>query len=237
MENTGYTTLTRQTGLANEMRIIANNIANMATTGYRQEGLMFSEYVAGLDQGQSISMAAGRIGTTSLVQGTLTQTGGALDLAIEGDGFFLVETPNGPRATRSGAFSQNAAGELVNAQGFRVLDAGEAPIFVPPNAAGLHIASDGTISADGRAVGQVGVFDVPDRLALRREDGVMFTSDDPFEVVLDPSLKQGFLESSNVDPVGQIARMIEVQRAYELGQSFLETESERARTALQTLFK
>ncbi|MCH2093595.1 MAG: flagellar hook-basal body complex protein [Rhodobacteraceae bacterium] len=237
MENTGYTTLTRQTGLANEMRIIANNIANMATTGYRQEGLMFSEYVAGLDQGQSVSMAAARIGLTSMVQGTLTQTGGALDLAIEGDGFFLVETPNGPRATRSGAFSQNANGELVNAQGFRVLDPGEAPIFVPPNGTGFHIAADGTLSAEGRALGQIGVFDVPDRSSLRREDGVMFASDVPFEVVLDASLNQGFLESSNVDPVGQIARMIEVQRAYEMGQSFLETESERARTALQTLFK
>lgn len=237
MENAGYATLTRQTGLANEMRIIANNIANMATTGFRQEGMIFSEYVAGREGTTRVSMAAGRIGNTSMLQGTLTKSGGTLDLAIEGDGFFLVETPEGDRGTRAGAFAQNAAGELVTAQGYRVLDLGGAPVFVPPGGANVHIASDGTLSAGGRAVGQIGVFDVADRRALRREDGVMFASDQGFEPVENPRVLQGFLESSNVDPIGQVARMIEVQRAYEMGQSFLETESERARTAMQTLFK
>ena len=128
MENAGYTTLTRQSGLMREMRIVANNIANSATTGFRQEGLVFSEYVKSIDGASSLSMGQGNARHTSFIQGTLTQTGGTFDFAIEGDGFFLVETPAGERLTRSGAFSPNAEGDLVTMDGFRVLDAGGAPV-------------------------------------------------------------------------------------------------------------
>jgi len=84
MGSVGYTTLTRQAGLLREMETVANNIANSATTGFRQEGLMFSEYIKAVDNGPSLSMAQGNIGITSQLQGTLTATGGKLDFAIEG---------------------------------------------------------------------------------------------------------------------------------------------------------
>ncbi len=92
METASYTTLTRQSGLMREMQVIANNIANTATTGFRQEGLIFAEYVAKTDMG-SISMATAQIHDTSTLQGTLTQTGGQFDVGIQGDGFFLIQTP------------------------------------------------------------------------------------------------------------------------------------------------
>ena len=85
-----YTTLTRQSGLMREMRVIANNIANSATTGFRQEGVIFSEYVSGAGNGPSVSMALGNVRNTSMQQGTLTSTGGRFDFAIEGDGFFQI---------------------------------------------------------------------------------------------------------------------------------------------------
>ena len=103
MESSGYVTLTRQTGLMREMRAIANNIANAATTGYRQEGLIFAEYVTRPGNGPSLSMVSANVRNTSMVQGGLTRTGGVLDLAIEGDGFFLIETPSGERLTRAPA--------------------------------------------------------------------------------------------------------------------------------------
>lgn len=237
MDNAGYTTLTRQSGLMREMRVVANNIANMATTGFRQEGLIFAEHVKATGPGPSLSMATANVRNTSMLQGALAQTNGRFDLAIEGDGFFLIETPGGERLTRNGSFTPNAQGELVTNDGFRVLDAGGAPIFVPPDAGDVAIAADGTISSNGRPLGQIGLFRPAAPLDLIREDGVMFRAETGIEPVEQARILQGFLEGSNVDPLGQIARMIEVQRAYELGQKFLEAEDERIRNAVKTFIR
>lgn len=234
MENASYTTLTRQSGLVREMRIVANNIANAGTTGFRSEGLIFSEYVKSVKHGASYSMGQGNISSTSFAQGTLTQTGNPFDLAIEGDGYFLVETPQGERLTRGGAFSPSANGDLVTADGLRVLDAGGAPIFVPPGV-DVAIAADGTLSADGAPLGQVGIVRPVNPLEMIREDGVLFRADEGFEPSPTARVLQGFVENSNVSPITQLARMIEVQRAFELGQSFLDAEDERVRSALKSL--
>lgn len=234
METTGYVTLTRQSGLMREMQVVANNIANSATTGYRQEGLIFSEFVRDTGEGASLSMATANVRNTSMLQGALTRTGGTLDLAIEGDGFFLIETPAGQRLTRAGSFALSAEGDLVTPDGFRVLDAGGAPVFVPPDAIALGISADGTISSDGRPIGQIGLVQPADRIDLIREDGVMFRTEGEIEPMEGGRVLQGFLEGANVDPVSQIARMIEVQRAYEMGQNFLDAENKRILSALET---
>lgn len=237
MDNTGYTTLTRQSGLLREMQVVANNIANAATTGFRQEGVIFSEYVLPIQDGSSLSMGHGNVRNTSYSQGTLSQTGGAFDLAIEGDGFFLIETPQGERLSRSGAFSPNAEGDLVTLNGYRVLDAGGAPVFVPPDAGKIAISGDGTLSAGGNLIGQIGLVTPNDRSKMIREDGVMFRADDGYVPAEKASILQGFVESSNVNAITQLARMIEVQRAYEMGQSFLESEDQRVRQAIDSLTK
>lgn len=234
MDNASYTTLTRQSGLMREMQVIANNIANAATTGFRQEGLIFSEHVSKVGDGSSLSMATGNVRQTSMQQGALTRTGGTFDLAIEGEGFFLIETPAGERLTRAGSFSPNAVGDLVTNDGFRVLDAGGAPIFVPPDTLDLSVSVDGTVSTAGRPIAQVGIYQPVDQLQMVREDGVLFRSDAGVEPSESGRILQGFLEGANVDPVSQIARMIEVQRAYEMGQSFLQAEDERIRNALRS---
>ena len=234
MEASGYTTLTRQSGLMSELRIVANNIANAATTGYRQNGLVFSEYVKRTGGGESLSMAQGNVRSLSARQGALDQTGGRLDMAIEGDGFFLIETPNGERLTRAGTFTRSAAGDLVTPDGFRVLDAGGAPVFVPPDVTDPGISPDGTLSDGDRPLAQIGLVRPAPDADLLREDGVMFRAEGVVEPAPEARILQGFLEGSNVDPIGQIARMIEVQRAYEMGQSFLDAENERIMNALDT---
>ncbi|SLN62831.1 flagellar hook-basal body complex protein [Roseisalinus antarcticus] len=236
MENATYASLSRQSGLMSQMRVVANNIANASTTGYRAEGVVFSEYVAALGPGfESVSMgrAAGRV--TDLVQGGMTATGGTFDLAIEGDGFFMVQTPEGERLTRAGHFMPNAQGDLVTADGYPVLGPGGAPVFVPQGVASLGISADGTLSADGQPVGEIGVVRPIDPQAMIREHGVMFRADEGVEPAFEARVLQGFLEESNVNPIEQITRMIEVQRAYELGQSFLDKEDSRIRAALQSM--
>lgn len=233
MDAAGYVALSRQSGLMREMQIVANNIANISTTGFRREGVVFAEHVARMAAGPSLSIphASGRL--VDLSQAGLVPTGGAFDLGIQGPGFFLVETPAGNRLTRAGSFIPNAEGELVTPDGHRLLDLGGAPVFVPPGVT-VSVGADGTVAADGLAVGQIGLWQPADPLALRHQSGTLFDGG-ALEPVEGGTIRQGFLEDSNVNPVAEIARMIEVQRAYEMGQKFLETEDSRARTVIQTL--
>jgi flagellar basal-body rod protein FlgF len=234
MDAAGYATLTRQSGLMREMGVVANNIANSSTVGFRREGVVFSEYVVALDRDPSLSMAYASGRQVDLSQATLGQTGGQFDFAIQGDGFFLIETPQGQRLTRAGSFTPSAEGELVTPDGYRLLDAGGAPVFVPPDTKGVAIASDGTLSADGLPIAQIGLWQPADPLTLQHQSGTLFAAGE-VEPAEGATILQGMLEDSNVEPVSEIARMIEVQRAYELGQKFLDAEDQRVRGVIQTL--
>ncbi len=235
MDNAGYVALTRQSGLMAELRVVANNIANASTTGFRAETVSYAEHIDALGAAPSLSMADIAVRGLSEAAGGMTQTGGAFDLAIEGDGYFMIQTPAGERLTRNGAFTPNENGDLVTLTGEPVLDAGGSPLFVPTGAGPVAIAPDGTISAGGQPVGQIGIFMPSNPLGLLREDGVRFAAPDGAEPMPDGRLVQGFLEGSNVNPIAEVARMIEVQRAYELGQGFLDKEDERIRAALSAL--
>lgn len=235
MENASYTTLTRQSGLLREMQVVANNIANMATTGFRAEGVIFAEHVRALDgAGDSLSMATASGRSISPRQGSLDQTGSPFHMAIEGEGFFLVQTAEGQALTRAGNFVRSAFGELMTPDGHMLLDGGGAPVFVPPDAGSVSLSQDGTLSADGQPLTQIGLWRPIDPVELSRQAGSLFTAESGVEPMEGGALIQGAVEQSNVDPVAQIARMIEVQRAYELGQSFIEAEDQRMRDFLRT---
>ncbi|PWJ16153.1 flagellar hook-basal body complex protein [Jannaschia seohaensis] len=231
MSDAIYTTLGRQSGLAREIGTIAQNVANASTTGYRAGGILFSEHVVrtGWDQ-PSISMSRGGAQLLHLDQGALEQTGGALDLAIEGEGFFLIDRGGEPFLTRAGAFVTGPDGGVTTASGEPLLDQGGAPVFVPAGTGAIHVGGDGTLSADGAPVAQIAIVRPlePDR--MERDAGTAFRAEAGFEPVEVPRVLHGFLEASNVDPVLEIARMIAVQHAYEMGQDFMEKEDERLRS-------
>lgn len=236
MDNAVYSTLARQSGLMREMRVVANNIANVSTNGFRREGVIFTEHVAALGRNEpalAMAHATGRLIDES--QGPLAQTGGTFDLAIEGPGYFLIATPEGDSLTRAGSFTLSPEGDLVTQDGYPVLDGGGAPIFIPPGLGTVAIARDGTISGDGAPVAGVGLFAPTDPNGLVHAGGSRFASEAGVEPLEEFTVLQGFLEESNINPITEIARMIEVQRAYELGQSFLEREDERVRAVISTL--
>lgn len=236
MENAIYASLNRQAGLMSEMRAIANNIANASTTGFRKEGVVFAEHVKALGGGEpslSMAMASGRL--VNLEQGGLKRTGGTFDLAIEGDGFFMVQTPSGQQLTRAGNFTPSPEGELVTADGYPVLDTGGSPIPVPPGTRSFAVAQDGTLSADGTPAAQIGLFAASDPSRLIHAGDNRFSTTTPPQPLEGGRIFQGFLEDSNVAPVTEIARMIEVQRAYEMGQSFLDKEDARIRAVIQSM--
>ena len=235
MSNAIYTNVTRQTALLDELKTIASNVANADTPGYRSERLIFSEYVkdTGGDLG-SLSMATARARYAQLTQGELVPTGGDFDLAIEGEGYFQVQTPNGARLTRAGAFSPSAENTLVTMDGHTLLGEGGAAVFVPPDANELSIAKDGSISADGLPIGRIELV-TADPQNMTREGGMLYVVNGPVVPVETAKVSQGFLEASNVNAIEEISRLIEVQRAYEAGQSLMTDEDERIRAALQTL--
>ncbi len=234
MDNANYVILGQQRAALRRLDIIANNIANISTTGFRREDTVFSEYIHQLDvAGGQVSAVDTGAGYTDLSQGALKRTGNTFDVSLEGEGWFQVETPAGERLTRDGRFLLNNASELVTKDGYRVLDEGGAPIFVPPDATAVHIASDGTISADSLPVARLGVMTAA-ATTLTRESSTLFASPD-IQPLTDPRLAQGFLETANVNPVYEITALIEVQRAYEQARSLMEAEDSRITQTIRTL--
>lgn len=236
MDLAGYVALTRQSGLAREMRSVANNIANISTTGFRREGVIFAEELRALPaEGGGVAMTEARGRFTDTLQGALGETGGVLDLAIEGEGFFTVRAPGGERLTRAGAFTRDANGDVVNMDGHPLLDEGGGAITIPFEARTIAVAVDGTLSVDGAPVARVGLSLPEDATQVFRESGLLYRNDGNAIFVENPRIVQGFLEGSNVNPVSEIARMIEVQRAYEYGQKLMDAEDSRIREVVRVL--
>lgn len=235
MDNAGYIGLSRNAGLSRELTTIANNIANINTNGFRREGAMFAEHVKALDNNDpSLSIATMTRRYVDLNPGDITMTGNPLDFAIEGDGFFLVETPNGERLTRDGAFSLNPEGELVTSSGARVLDDAGGAIAIPQGATDINAANDGTIFVDGQPIGRLNVVNA-DPAFLTRDGDNAFFAENGFEAVENPLVRQNALEGSNVNPVAELARLIEVQRTYDSSRNLMQQEDERIKRTVQTL--
>ena len=227
MSNAIYTTLSRQQGLLQEMQVVANNLANSSTTGYKSNRAVFAEFLVSTGGGADTSLSMGGLGGHSfkMEQGGLNFTGGRFDLAIQGEGFFTIETAQGPRLSRSGHFQLSGDGRLIDMQGNAVLGAGGNPIDLPPDAIDVQFGEDGSISANGELIDRVGIVLAEGQ--LQRDSNTYFEAAGGYAVTEDAKLVQGALEQSNVSTVLEVARMIEVQRAYEAGQSMLEKEDQR----------
>jgi flagellar basal-body rod protein FlgF len=251
MENLALIGLSRQIALHRELEVVANNIANLNTTGYKSDGSVFHEFLmpvarAGAFQGtdQRLSFVHDRATWHNFSTGATRQTGNPLDLSIDGDAFLVVQTPRGERYTRNGALQINATGELVTATGDRVLGDG-GPIQFQPTDSNISINPDGTITA--REAGNAASDSARGRLRLVRfermsnllKDGAsMFRAPDgitPQPADTSIRIVQGTIEQSNVRPVVEMARMIELTRTYTQISSLLQQASEHRRSAIDKL--
>jgi flagellar basal-body rod protein FlgF len=239
METPTYIALSRQTALMRQMDVVANNLANTATPGFKAESTVFSEYLMkGADKPTKLSYVQDFATARDFSPGPMSPTGNDLDAAIQGKGFFTIQTPSGPRYTRLGHFTLNAAGQVVNKEGFPVM-AGGAAMTIDPDDGPVQIASDGTVSADrtqqGNAqvvYGKLDVVDFADPEALKPEPGVSFSTNQAPITVANPAIVQRMLEQSNVQPVKELTSMIWVQRNYQAVQKFLDAENDRMRRAV-----
>lgn len=237
METTSYIALSRMTALKRQLDVIANNVANLTTPGFKAEATLFSEYMTPKkDGGYSFVQDVGTV--RDLRPGHLVQTQNQLDVAVHGDGYFTVETPQGNQYTRSGSFALNEEGELVTAEGYKVLDDSGKPLQIPAEFERIAINKDGSVF-DGingsSTLGKIGLVTFDNEQALEAKgSGLFVTAQQPIPVE-NPAMAQGFIEQSNVESVVEMTRLIDVQRSYESAQKLMDTEHERIRQSIRRL--
>jgi len=241
MENAFLVSLSHLSALKREMDVIANNLANASTDAFKSEGVLFEEQISALAEGDSSAKEVSFVLDYGLVRnlaiGNLLQTGSPLDVAITGEGYFAVQYKDRIAYTRNGNFSLNSKGELVNSQGYQILNANMNPITIPPGADLPDISGDGTLSGRGQPNQKLGLFNFKDEQSLQKIGANLFITDQERTPVAGKkaSLVQGSIETSNVQAVSEITRMIEVMRKYQSAVQLTENEDELTRKAIDQL--
>lgn len=242
MENAQLISLSRQVALQRQMDVVANNMANINTTGFKNEAMLYEEYKMPVARDrdfaypdQSLSYTQDWATMHDLSSGAIIQTGNPLDVALQGEGFISVQTPAGERYTRDGEFKLDNTGTLVTSNGMPVLSEGGTVKFGPAET-DIAFGQDGSISSSAGNKGRLKIvrFDQPQ--ALKREGDNLY-SDPNNGAVADPDtiVAQGAVERSNVSGVTEMANMIRVNRAYQSISQMIERQDELRSKAIQTL--
>ncbi len=223
------------------MDVIANNIANSSTPGFKTEHVLFSDWLLP-EKGQleaagedTVAFAQDRATWRDQTPGSVTHTGEPLDLAIGGQGFFSVSTINGVRLTRSGRFTLQEDGTIVDSDRDPLLDDSGSPIAVTGNAGDITVAGDGTITASGKRLGKIGIVKPDDPNRLSAEGNRLFKADTPTAQVTQAGIVQGGVESSNVSPMVEMTRMIQLQRDFQFMTQFTQDEADRQQNVIEKM--
>jgi flagellar basal-body rod protein FlgF len=244
MDNSLLVSLSQQLAAYRSMDVIANNIANVSTPGFKRESAKFEEFITkvapseGQTGQQSLSFVKDAGISRDLSQGNIENTGAPLDLAINGKGFFAVQTPSGMRYTRDGHFTLDANGQIVTGDGYALQGDGGA-ITITPDDQNIQFGRDGTISSTvngiSNQIGKLQISDFANDVALNKQGDNLYSTSQAATVATGSIIKQGALESSNVQPVLEISHMIEVMRAYEATASLNQSQEDLTRQAIDKL--
>lgn len=228
--------------LTKEFEIIAHNLANVSTAGFKRRSNAFSQYIKTPEAGTE-TYSPGTIELNSVFdfsQGNIVETGRSLDFALHGKGFFVIETPNGPLYRRNGIFLTNQNGQIVDFQG-RIV-AGEAGPITIPNDVGIQqvsVSSNGSISIGGATVGKFQLVDFEedeDKLVPIGENCYAMPDENIQPVAAENIVvKQGYQEASNVKIIDELVDMIMVSRLYEANMKFFTASTEVANTIISAI--
>ena len=243
MENTFLVGLSRQASLRRELDVIANNVANINTSGFKADGAVFEEFLMPKARGtqygnadRPVSFVADRATWHDMRQGSVQQTGNPLDIAIDGKGFLAVDTPRGERYTRNGALQINATGELVTSEGYRVLgDSG--PITLQAGDRDISFARDGSVSVAAGTRGRLRLVEFAEPGRLQKDAATTFA---PLagvqpQAATASTVVQSSVEKSNVTGVIEMTRLIEVTRTYTNVSQMMQTHGDMRRNAIEKL--
>jgi flagellar basal-body rod protein FlgF len=240
MDNTSFVALSRQAALSRQLEVVANNMANVNTPGYKAEEMLLAEVDV---KTKSNTTPFGRqiayvhdLGTMrDPKEGPLTKTDSQLDVAIHGEGYFTVDSPAGTRYVRSGHFQLDENGMIVTTAGYPVLQRNNQPIVIAPNETQINITPDGTVSTENGQVGQIKISAFSNEQDLKKAgDGTYLSSATPTTVAR-PYLSQGMLEDSNVETISQMTSMLGIMRSYQSIQNILDNEQDRILKAIPIL--
>jgi len=221
--------------------VVAGNLANANTPGYKAERVQFSDWLSRQNGGATppggnqIAYTQDRATWREQQAGTITHTGNPFDLAVTGNGYFTVNTPRGLRLTRDGRFGLLPSGTVADAAGNSVLDNNGQPIQLAPTDTQITIAGDGTVSSQNGQIAKIGVVQPSDPMMLSAEGGTLFLSGSTTAPVAAPALVQGAVEESNVQPVLEVTRMIDGERQFEFMAQFVQAESDRQQNSIDKL--
>ncbi len=241
MENAQLIGLSRQSALRRNLDVVANNLANINTSGYKAQRLIFEEYLMptaqasefqGPDRPLSFTQDVGT--ATVLTQGSIQLTGNTLDVAIDGDGYLAVQGAGGEQLyTRAGSLAIDPEGTLVTDAGLPVLADG-APIQINPEDGEITITKEGVISTPQAQLGRLDVYTFDNRQQLTNAGTNLFSGIDPIPAN-NPTIVQGALESSNVEGVREISRMIEITRQYQSVSKMMSQRNELRQRSIREL--
>jgi len=239
MDNSFYVGLSAQQILRTRMDTTANNLANMSTVGFKADRLVMRELTekpaeAG-DIPNDISFVDAWMLQRDFSPGSLQRTSNPLDVALEGEGFFVVQTPAGAAYTRDGRLSIGADGQLVTRAGYPILGGG-GPILVDPAAGEISIGREGAITQNGLILGALDVvaFDTPAALE-KLGDNLWRATDEAPRAPQDLRVAGGFVENSNVNSIAEMTQMIEISRAYQSVSRLISQADELRSTSIKAL--
>jgi flagellar basal-body rod protein FlgF len=240
MDNSMLVGLQAQRVLQRRLDVTANNLANAATSGFKSDALTFQMLVKrpahAEDKPSDVRFVTENAMIRNMGQGSITRTGSAFDVALEGDGFFMVQAPGGRTAyTRDGSFSLSADGTLMTPEGHPVLSQGGAPIVLDPQGSPPMIDKTGAISIAGVEAGQLGVASFLNASALEKIGDNMFVANGQAPQTSEARVVQYALEGSNVRPVLELTRLIEISRAYESAAKFVKNSDDMRKSAMERL--
>jgi len=230
MDNAIYITAAHQLALTRDMDVTANNIANMNTPGFDASHNLFTSYLFQDGPRGNVALTNDISTYRDTAAGSARETGNALDLAIGGEGYFIVDTPQGRRYTRAGNFQIDANSTLVTQEGYPVLDVtGQRILFTPQDKA-ITIGALGNLQVDGQDRSQIAVVNFANPQDMKRMGERMYSTDQVPQPADNPRVMQGTLENSNVQPVIETTHMLEVSRSFEdaakLVQIFYDVENQ-----------
>ena len=240
MDNASLVSLSYQLAAYRSMDVIANNLANVSTPGFKRESVKFEEMLQHVSPSedqkgpQAISFVRDAGVSRDLSGGRFEHTGSPFDIAINGNGYFAVQTPAGERYTRNGHFALNADGIIVTEQGDPLLGDG-GPITVTIDDGDVSFGPDGTISGKQGQMGKLRIVQFANERGLTKQGASLYSTSQTPTPATDVTLAQGMLESSNVQPVIEISRMIEVMRSYEATASLDKSTEDMKRQAIEKL--
>jgi flagellar basal-body rod protein FlgF len=241
MDNTTNIALSRLTAQSRAMEVTANNIANMSTPGYRAERMVFADFLSaqtGADSPKgehSLAYTQDRATYRDRAEGTVTQTGNPLDLALSGDGYFTVQTQAGTRLTRAGRFTLQANGGITDEAGNALLDSAGAPLRIAAADTQLSVTADGALSSQNGPIGKIAVVTPADPNRMTPEGSRLLRADVPTAAVAAPKIIQGAVEDSNVQPVPELVAMMRTERDFQFVTQFVEAEGQRQQGAIDKI--